>query len=231
MFHRSMKVGSIGIVAALGLVCGDAFADVVNGDFSSPTVAAGTFTNFTNGSAIGTGAWTARGVGVSVVSGSFQQNGIAFVSPTGTAGQWLDLTGFNANNSTDGVTQSIATVAGGSYQLTFSVGSVFNPGGIFGTSSTVNLQINGAADGAFTNSCTTCTTTQGWQQFTVDFTATGPSTSLGFFNGDPATDNDNGLGSIHVVQVGTLATPEPAAYALLAAGLGILGVLARRRKA
>jgi len=197
---------------------------VTDGSFESPLVPAHGFANFGTGASIG--AWTVVGPQVSIVSGSFVQNGISFTAQDGA--QWLDLTGDGSNQS-EGVQQSVATVPGQTYQLSFWVGNVNDVGGIFGTTSTVDLSINGAAHGAFTNSCTTCTTTQGWEPFTTSFVATGATPLVSFLNGDGPADNSNGLDNVVLTGEGGTGVPEPATFGLLA--LGVAGILWRRRKA
>ncbi len=78
---------------------------------------------------------------VGVVSGTFVQNGFSFPAQNGV--QLLDLTGLNSN-AAEGVQQVIATTIGTTYKLSFYVGNIVDPGGIFGTTSTVNVQLNGS---------------------------------------------------------------------------------------
>lgn len=196
---------------------------LTDGSFETPTVPVGGFTNFGSGASFG--GWTVVGPQSSIVSGSFAQNGISFVAEDGT--QWVDLTG-DGSNVSEGLQQSVATVAGHTYQLSFWVGNVYNPGGIFGTTSTVDLKINGASDGTFTNSCTSCTTKQGWEEFTTSFVATGSSTLVTFLNGDGSSDNTNGLDNVVLTGKGGTGVPEPATLGLLA--LGLAGTLCRRRR-
>jgi hypothetical protein len=113
------------------------------------------------------------------------------------------------------------------YTLSFWVGNTFDPGGIYGTTSTVDVYLGGI-NGTLIDSATNSSTVTGsltWQQFSVSFTATGASTTLDFINGDPANDNSNGLDNVVLVPSGT-ATPEPASALLLASALS-LGVLAK----
>jgi hypothetical protein len=166
---------------------------ITNGSFETPTVPIGSFTNFTVGTAALTG-WNVigpAGTNVSIVSTSFSQGGVAFEAESGV--QWLDLTG-NGSNSTEGVSQTIATTAGDKYQLSFYVGNTTG-GAIFGTTSTGDVLLNGAQSFVATNK-NVSPTTLNWQLFTYNFVATGASTSLAFVNGDPSGDNSNGLDNI-----------------------------------
>ena len=101
-------------------------------------------------------------------------------------------------------------------------------GGIFGTTSTVDVDINGSQILAADNSCTTCASMLTWQLFTTTFTASTTSTTLAFLNGDPSNDTSNGLDNITLNA--TTVTPLPAALPLFAGGLGMVGFLSQRKK-
>jgi hypothetical protein len=196
---------------------------ITNPSFETPTVATGGFTNYVTGSTSITG-WTVTGPGgVSIVSGTFNQNGVTFNAEDGI--QWLDLTG-DGSNSTEGVQQSVATTSGTNYVLTFYVGNTTG-GGIFGTTSTVGLDINGAQVNTYENSNTDATGLN-WEQFTYSFMATGASTTIGFVNLDPSGDNSNGLDLVDL-EVGTVSTvPEPATVGLV--GLALVAVVFKKRQ-
>lgn len=206
---------------------------LTNGDFETPTVPVGDFTNFAAGSAGITG-WTVvgnAGTDVSIVSGTFTQNGFSFPAESGV--QWVDLTGDGSNSDTEGVEQTVATTPSTDYSLSFWVGNVVNPGGIFGTTSTVDVLINGTQVDAAENTSGSGTTTLNWEQFTVPFSATSSTTTIALLNGDPAGDNSNGLDNVSLTQGGVVsAVPlPPAMWPSLAMFAGLLGVkrLLRRR--
>lgn len=56
------------------------------------------------------------------------------------------------------------------------MGNVYDPGGIFGTTSTVDVSVNGTQVKAVTNS--EMGTTQQWMKFKVHFTASSTPTSI-----------------------------------------------------
>ena len=181
---------------------------ITNGSFEAPLVPSGGYLNYPSGSTSITG-WTVVGAagGVSIISGTFAWECCTFPAEDGS--QWLDLTGDNIN-SVEGVEQTVATTAGTQYVLSFWVGNAYDPGGGFGTTSTVDVRLGGLSGtllGAFTNSSTTMGT-QVWQKFTTMFTATGSSTTLDFLNADPSNDNNNGLDNVVLVATGP-PTPAP----------------------
>jgi hypothetical protein len=132
-----------------------------------------------------------------VVSESFTQNGFEFPAQDGT--QWLDLTGGSSNSAT-GVKQTANTTPGDRYTLTFLVGNVVDPGGVFGTTSTVRTLVNGRLILSATNSDGAGLKTQVWKRFAFTFEATSATTTIRFVNGDPVSDFHNGLDSVRLTQ-------------------------------
>ena len=165
---------------------------VRNGGFEQPLVAVGGYQLVYGGKSFG--GWRVvgpLGTNVAPISGSYQQNGISFTARAGA--QWLDLTG-GLSNQPIGVAQTVETRPGASYRLSFTVGNVVDPGGVFGTSSTVNVLVNGHKVLAATNRGGG--KVQAWKTFTLTLKATTATTTIEFQNGDPVTDNDNGLDAV-----------------------------------
>jgi len=160
--------------------------------FEKPVTAPGGFLVFSTGQTFSKWSVVGASGNIGIVSGTFSQNGFTF--PAGCGHQWVDLTGLS--QSATGLAQTIATVSGHSYTLKFSVGNVSNPNGIFGTTSTVKVSINGTAFLTATNSRGHGQTTQVWKDFQKTFNAQATSTTITFLNGDPSSDTNNGLDCI-----------------------------------
>jgi hypothetical protein len=220
---------SLTVLAAFTVA--DARANLLtNGGFNLPVADPDTFVDYGPGSTGITG-WTVVGPGgVSLVANDYMQ-GIIFPSDEGA--NWLDLTGDGYNEDTEGVTQTVTTIVGDQYTLSFAVGNVYDPGGLFGTTSTADVSANGVSLGAFENSCTACTTTQEWQPFSTTFVATSISTPIQFLNGDPSGDNTNGLDNVVLLDDGKAPVPEPSSLWLALLSVGLVGMagFARRRTA
>ncbi len=175
---------------------GSGAPDVLNlvrdGSFETPIAPSGGFLVFNVGSTFS--KWHVVGASgdIGIVSGTFSQNGFTF--PAGCGKQWVDLTGIATTGA--GVAQKIATVQGSQHVLTFSVGNVVDPNGIFGTTSTVNVLINGVQTFKAVNKKGVGQKVQVWKSFTTTITAPSSSTTITFVNGDPAGDDNNGLDCI-----------------------------------
>jgi uncharacterized protein (TIGR03437 family) len=181
---------------------------LANGDFETPVVPTGGGIPF-NPSGPQMPGWTVVGTAgpntVGPVSGAFFNSG--FYGPAENGHQWMDLTGQGYSTGTRGITQTVPTVTGSSYSLSFWVGNLYdlrNPASVadgqnFGTTSTVGVKINGVSAGNFTNSAQA--TILEWQQFSLTFTATADSTAIEFDNLDPPTDTCNGLDNVILQQI------------------------------
>lgn len=112
------RIQCVAATAALlfGAAGAQAANPIANGNFDTPVVIPGTFTNFNVGSTALTG-WSVTGpnsgANVSIVSGTFAQNGVTFEAAPGN-NQWLDLTG-DGSNTTEGVSQVVSTTPGTRY--------------------------------------------------------------------------------------------------------------------
>lgn len=195
---------------------------IVNGGFESPTVPPGSFNNnFAVGTAGLTG-WSVVGPGgrsVSIISGSHIALGIPVPADTGV--QWLDLTGPGSNNP-EGVSQTVITTIGQAYELSYSIGNLWHPSGVFGVTSTVNVLVNGLLAFSDTNSTITPTTIN-WMAISHTFTATTPTTTLTFLNGDPFGENGNGDGNNGLDSIVLTAVSEPPSSMIFL--IGFLGSL------
>ena len=201
---------------------------ITNGSFESPTVPLAGYTDYASGSTT-IPNWTVVGAagGVSIVSGTDSLNGVTFPAQDGV--QYLDLTG-DGTNSVEGVQQTITTTPGTNYTIAFWVGNVDNPGEGDGTTSTVNVNLgglNGTLLFSATNSMTN-STTQTWQLFTTSFTASASTTTIDFLNGDPGSDNTNGLDNVSVNA--TSAAPEPGTLSFFAIASAVAVARRLRRK-
>ena len=186
---------------------------VVNGSFELPVLPANTPALYATGTDIG--GWHVVGLGdVAVLNGSFTQAGLTFSHQDGV--QSLDLTGLT--NTSAGISQFLLTSPGTLYDLSFHVGNVQSTGPVWGTTSAVQVRVNGAPLTVASNSGGP-TGSLGWQRFDFHFTAASASTELSFFNLDGPRDNVNQIDAVSV----TSAVPEPATFALFALGLAWLG--------
>lgn len=192
--------------------------ELTNGSFEQ-----GTFVNDGNGTMTFSAGpttitgWTAVGRQISWIEspnpwGLSAENGNFF----------LDLTAYNPGPPFGGVTQNVATVVGLPYQLSFFLGSYTQRWG--GPPVSITASAGGTTQ-TFTVSTTSTAST--WTPFSMFFTANSASTAITLTGA--AGVNYIGLDNVSVVPAVSPAVPEPASYFLLAIGLGVLGLIGRKR--
>jgi hypothetical protein len=206
------KNNSIRQLAALTIalcVAGGASAAgnlVVNGDFESPAVLLnGMYQCFSNSSFQN---WTSAGTHGSCF---IQQNTDAFGSAfSGTKLMYVNDFGDTGTQ----LSQLLTLIAGTTYKLSFEVS------GLKGRTGSVGLGVDLGTD----HHAVAAPSGGGWTGFSYDYTAgTSGATSLKF----TATSGPVNIDAVSVVALP--AVPEPESWALMLAGLGAIGLVARRR--
>ncbi len=190
---------------------------LTNGSFEDPNiVATNNYALFGSGSTAITG-WTVVGADTQLTPDTY----LGLVASDGR--QWIDLTGIYGYDK--GVRSDVvATTIGQTYNLTFALGN-YVP---FGTSS-LSVSINGGPASSFTN-LVNGIGPMDWENNSLTWVAnaaTAQITFLGLENG--ALSNNAGIG-LDNVGFAAAPVPEPETYALMLAGLGAVGVAARKRK-
>lgn len=184
----------------------------------------GGYINYLGGSTAITG-WTVVGVDSSIVNTTFTQSGVTFNAENGN--QWIDLAGVTSNSMSSGVTQSVGTMIGDAYQLTFYVGSSYALPFFF--PATVDLSIDGGARTHFSNPATPPDKLD-WKLFTVDFTATHSTTVITFLNGDASNNYETPLDNVQLTDISPAAVPEPSSLTMFGmAVVAVAGYVGRRR--
>lgn len=190
----------------LGLTGAASAATVLDGNFSEGAFAGG-FQTISNGGSIG--AWNVSSGSVDLI-GSYWQ-----APPTG--GYSVDLDG----NSPGALSQSLG-LAAGHYELSFYLAG--NPdGGDPLKSLTVSV---GDASQSFSFLTTGHSAgNMGYVLETLDFTVTG-ATTLTFQSNDVNSPWGPAIGGVSIAAV----VPEPGSMSLLLAGIGMMGLVATRRR-
>jgi hypothetical protein len=197
---------------------------IQDGGFETPVVGPGGFQSgnqqFGVGSQFGDGnVWSVVGSNQSNVA-VYPNTETVGAPPTALnvaeGGQALDLTGGFDNGAAIGVSQSFATISGGSYTLSFDLGA------FEGSSASVAVDLDGqlfqTAD--YTPGGSGFATA--WLPFTFTFTAAGDSSTLAFLNNSPNGISLVGLDAVSVDAVSS--APEPATRGMLLAAFAFFCV-------
>ena len=136
---------------------------------------------------------------VAYVSGSYTHHGFNFPAQYPhheTTSAWMNLAGLS-QSKTGVAHRPVPTTVGADYTLTFYVGNIYDPNGIYGTTSTIAVYENKTLLGYFTNSDGKGTNTENWKLFSVTFKPESPYTAIAFINADPPGDLNCGLDSVN----------------------------------
>jgi hypothetical protein len=220
MIHRPGMVRvSLGLAYAAFLAA-HANANLINnGSFES-----GAFVNQGNVTMVlAVGSTTITGWTVSTDQLAWIDTG----NPWGLSAQdgtrFLDFTAYPTGAPFGGVTQTIPTVAGQQYQLSFYLGSYTQRWG--GPPVSISASAAGASQ-VFTVS--TASTASTWTPFSMMFTANSANTAVSLTGS--AGLQYIGLDNVSVDPAGSSPVPEPGSYALIGAGLVVVAGAARRQR-
>jgi len=201
------KIIATALLAATPLLALADSANLLNnGSFEATAINTGNWTIVSS-----LAGWTTGDLGIEL------RNNVVGSALAGNNFAELDTTG---NSS---ISQSIATVAGQWYSLSFA----------YSNRSDVALNSNGLSwtFGDATGTAIASTLASGgnqWQQFSTQVQASGTSMTLSFSAIGRSDSLGSSLDNISVSSVS--AVPEPESYALLLAGLGAMALVLRRRK-
>ena len=199
------------LIAVFALALAPAFATAVpnlvtNGSFEAPNIPNSSWTIF-YGSIPG---WSTGPAGVEVRDNNAgtAYDGSQFVELDTTSNSWIQ--------------QALNTVAGESYLISFA----FSPRiGVNGTSNKIDIWWDGVKLGS-ANASGIGNTNHAWSIYEFDVIAASSVSVLRFA---AAGSSDSLGGSLDAISVSLV--PEPAMPALILAGLGLMGFVARRRQA
>ena len=163
-------------------------------------------------------------------------------SPGNGSGYFVDLTGQANNKPYGAIQQTISTVVGMTYDLTFDLGASTLYNGSGPAAAALTASATGAGLDGSQEFTLAPTGADQWQSESLSFMADSTSTTIEFLADSAFTSQYTGLDNVSVAlaspgggggtggggSTGSTAVPEPASLALLAAGL--LGLTMTRRK-
>jgi choice-of-anchor C domain-containing protein len=135
----------------------------------------------------------------------------------------------NGSGANGVISQAFGTTAGQRYNVFFWIAG--NPDDVI-KSKSILVSAAGHAQSFEFNTTGKTHTNMGWTEESFSFIASGSSSTLTF----ASTQAPNSNGSVSswglaLDNVSVTAVPEPGTYALMLAGLGLMGAISRRRKA
>jgi uncharacterized protein DUF642 len=131
--------GAASLVLAMSGFSAQASNLIRNGSFETPVVPAANYQVFNTGGTFRNWRVVGAGGNVAIINQDFTYCGHTFPARAGI--QFVDLTG--TSNTATGLRQTINTVAGSTYSLSFFIGNVYDTSSNCGTTSTVNVVIGG----------------------------------------------------------------------------------------
>lgn len=134
----------------------------------------------------------------------------------------IDMTGLG-NSLTGGIYQMVNTVAGGQYNLSFYVGNFDDNSSGFSGAESVELLIDNATQGVFSNAGNTSLGVN-WLQANWSFTAATSTTKIEFRN----ATTSSGYAGLDQVSLDGPPVPEPGTWMLLGSALLLVGTTRRR---
>lgn len=218
----------MGACAALTLPFAATAAQFSNGDFESPGVAPGVFVSISDIPALAPTGWTTGGT--TTYAAMFYENNVFGV--IGLAGP--SAIGFGGNGTTGStLSQTFDTVAGTSYTVNYFVTAQQG----VGAQSVMVQAFNGALMLGSSSGAIPAFGDSEWYHWfagpSLSFLASSSSSTITFTDtsNDVLSASTNwALDGVTVeAGVGVPPVPEPSTYALMIAGLGIIGFMARRK--
>lgn len=205
---KTIFIGVLGtaVLSALVGVANAAPNLVVNGGFESPVISP-PYALFVTPT-----SWTGQG--------DLVVQGYADAVSSGDGNQWLDLN--PGTEAGTGMSQDITLTAGTQYKFSF-----LYDGGGGGSTTQIAYSLGSLLSGKVLTGSMDVYDGTPWRTFSTNFTPTISGTETLNFMPNGAYSG----GFIDAVQISQVsAVPEPSTYAMMLAGLGLLGFAQRRRK-